>query len=58
MIIIFYIIALNVAILIMTYFLVKQHNKIVEMEHEIIYYKQIIDGLRNELITNKAMNKN
>lgn len=53
MIIIFYIVAINIAILVMTYFLVKQHNKIVDMEHETTYYKSIIDGLKNELIFQK-----
>lgn len=56
MIIIFYIVAINIAILVMTYFLVKQHNKIVNMEHETTYYKSIIDGLKNELIFQKQIN--
>lgn len=56
MIIIFYIVAINIAILVMTYFLVKQHNKIVDMEHETTYYKSIIDGLKNELIFQKQIN--
>lgn len=55
MIIIFYIVAINIAILVMTYFLVKQHNKIVDMEHETTYYKSIIDGLKNELIFQKQI---
>lgn len=56
MIIIFYIVAINIAILVMTYFLVKQHNRIVNMEHETTYYKSIIDGLKNELIFQKQIN--
>lgn len=56
MIIIFYIVAINVAILVMTYFLVKQHNRIANMEHETTYYKSIIDGLKNELIFQKQIN--
>lgn len=56
MIIIFYIVAINIAILVMTYFLVKQRNKIVDMEHETTYYKSIIDGLKNELIFQKQIN--
>lgn len=56
MIIIFYIVAINIAILVMTYFLVKQQNKIVDMEHETTYYKSIIDGLKNELIFQKQIN--
>lgn len=58
MITILYIVALNIAILVMTYFLVKQHNAIVELENEIAYYKTIISGLRNEITVYKAMNKN
>lgn len=58
MITILYIVALNIAILVMTYFLVKQHNTIIELENETTYYKSIIEGLRNEITVNKAMNKN